>query len=605
MHAQDSEIECVADSCLLGKRIHQVRFYQNAVPDSAKAVYRDCIRLADSMSYLKGRVNGRYHLAGLYSTLSEFDSANHYLEETLQLGIKYKKPITLGAVYLSYGNNARAEGKYDDAALYFDMSYEQYQKIDHKKGISSNLMNMAILYKTQEQYDLAMVFYRKAIVHNEKDHDTIAIFNAMINIAATKGTVGERDSASYFFNQARKLLNCTKINDYKRAQFYSSGALFYHFQIDSLRHYVEQFEAHLPPKNRYLLASLFVQKGQLYYNEGRYSKGIMVLNQAIALADSIHSWEHKKTALQLLHKSYSESGDFELALETYKELEFIKDSLMAEDTQFKLKAFEKQFESEKQERELAESLFENEQEKALRLEAEKNTSTLIWVVSILVLIAIVIGLFYTKLNRQKKVIETTLGEKEVLLGEVHHRVKNNLQLISSILDMQMRSIEDKEAVQALLESQNKVNAVAIIHQKLYKSTNFSAIDSKEYLEDLLQTVISTLRPSHFNLREDIQLAPLELSLNKSIPLGLILTELMNNAFKHGFSNSNNAAISIVFKELNGSCLLQVSNTGALKEDGVNGGFGLKMVHSLARQLKGDFKIEQNKTMTVAELTFPN
>ncbi len=149
-----------------------------------------------------------------------------------------------------------------------------------------------------------------------------------------------------------------------------------------------------------------------------------------------------------------------------------------------------------------------------------------------------------KVERQAEEIRAALAEKETLLRELHHRVKNNMQLISSMISLQKTSVQDKTAKNILLELEDKIRTMALVHQKLYQSENLAEIDLREYIRDLICLLVKShgLKPDAAEMRLDIENTPIP--INTAIPIGIVLNELISNAFKHAFKDGGAEQLAI-------------------------------------------------------------
>jgi two-component sensor histidine kinase len=213
----------------------------------------------------------------------------------------------------------------------------------------------------------------------------------------------------------------------------------------------------------------------------------------------------------------------------------------------------------------------------------------------------------TERKQAEEQIRASLQEKEVLLQEIHHRVKNNMQVISSLLYLQADHIQDKQVRELFQESRQRVRSMALIHEQLYQSQDLGRIDFAEYIESLTHHLWRSHGASHVTLQLDI--APLLLSIEGAIPCGLIINELVSNAFKHVFPNGHTGEIWV---ELRSSESGQV--TLIVKDNGVGlppdfdlyhcTSLGLTLVNTLIKQqLKGTIEMRQQTRGTEFELTF--
>lgn len=206
-------------------------------------------------------------------------------------------------------------------------------------------------------------------------------------------------------------------------------------------------------------------------------------------------------------------------------------------------------------------------------------------------------------------LRTSLDQKELLLKEVHHRVKNNLQVIAGMFYLQAQYIDDPDVLSILTDSQNRIESMALIHEKLYQSKNFAKVDLSTYIEDLSNHLFASynLNPRNISLRQNVKDA--NLPLDAAIPCGLLVNELVSNALKHAFPDNRKGEILIqLLKNDRDELELVVRDNGIGLPQEFNieshNSLGLRLVKNLARQLKGKLEI-YNENGAVFSLTFPN
>lgn len=204
-------------------------------------------------------------------------------------------------------------------------------------------------------------------------------------------------------------------------------------------------------------------------------------------------------------------------------------------------------------------------------------------------------------------ILASLKEKEVLLIEIHHRVKNNMAVISSLLSLQSRYVDDSKYLEMFKESQSRIKSMALVHEKLYQSEDFAHIDVKDYIETLALYIKTTFAGT-VEIRSNIEIEDINIDIDTLIPCGLIINELLTNAFKHAFDGHDNPAISISLKKADDDkVILIIADKGKGFPDGFDlsksMGLGLKLVNILVNQIRGtlDVKSSQGVTFTI---TFP-
>ena len=202
----------------------------------------------------------------------------------------------------------------------------------------------------------------------------------------------------------------------------------------------------------------------------------------------------------------------------------------------------------------------------------------------------------TERKRTEAVLRETLLEKESLLKEIHHRVKNNLQIISSLLRLQSNQIDDSSGKAALLDMQNRVRSMALIHEHLYRSEHLAAVDLPNYLRQLCNQLFRVLVLTPDRIRLLLDLAPLNLEIDQAIPCGLLVNELVTNAFKHAFPEGSGGEVRVELRAYpeGSGWLLRVADNGVGLPPDLDPGnltsLGLKLVADLSRQLGGRLTI---------------
>ena len=198
-------------------------------------------------------------------------------------------------------------------------------------------------------------------------------------------------------------------------------------------------------------------------------------------------------------------------------------------------------------------------------------------------------------------LEQALDEKDMLMKEVYHRVKNNLMVISSLLNLQSRYIKDEEARGIFKESQERAHSMALIHERLYRSTDLKHIDYGDYIRTLTRDLFRTyvVDPSRINL--ELEVEDVMIDINTAIPLGLIINELVSNSMKHAFPGDKTGEITVKFSEVEDQCLLEVSDNGIgfppELELGKIDSLGLQLVTSLTQQIRGELELERSPGTT--------
>ena len=200
----------------------------------------------------------------------------------------------------------------------------------------------------------------------------------------------------------------------------------------------------------------------------------------------------------------------------------------------------------------------------------------------------------TALKIAENKIKASLNDKEVLLKEVHHRVKNNMQIISSLLNLQIQYVADEEAVNVLKESQNRVKSMAMIHEKLYMSNDLAQINFVNYIESLVSNLFYSYNINNGHIKPLLEIDEISLNMETAIPCGLIISELVSNSLKYAFPNGKQGELLVSLKSEDNNYKLIVRDNGIglpedLELDNAKT-LGLRLVHILTGQIDGEITI---------------
>jgi len=245
---------------------------------------------------------------------------------------------------------------------------------------------------------------------------------------------------------------------------------------------------------------------------------------------------------------------------------------------------------------------ENTLQKA-KVRKEKQTKWILAGSAVLLLLSgISIFSLYQKQKAKTQIIQKQSGDLEVLMKEIHHRVKNNLQIVSSLLDLQSHYINDAQASEAVKEGKNRVQSMALIHQNLYSEGNIKGIKVKEYINNLLMALCSSYNISSEKIKINVLIDDLNLDVDTMIPLGLVINELVSNAFKYAFKEKSGGELQILLKENADKLHLLIRDNGNGFPEGLDvknsKSFGLKMIKAFAQKLKARLEIYNNNGAVV-------
>ncbi|PKQ44274.1 tetratricopeptide repeat-containing sensor histidine kinase [Confluentibacter flavum] len=417
------------------------------------------------------------------------------------------------------------------------------------------------------------------------------------------------DSTDYYMNQFQQLLPQLTNPFHHTWYYYSMGSnLIKRGKYEEAKSYLVKTiqlleEYDLTTIDTYQFAHSSI--GDIAKAEGRYDEAIAYYEKAKNSSIAINTKANTAYFINKLFSIYELKGDYKTALEYHIEWTEANQIIEVERNERSLRESELQVNVLKQDQELA----ANQRQKIIYIVA-------------LVIGALLLGLLYRnyrlkqRSNQKLKALNGELADKnvlldkrnaenELLLKEIHHRVKNNLELVKSLISLQSAQLEDSETKDAMIASQNRVQSMGIIHQKLYQGNNLGSVEMKDYFLNLGEGVLDT-----FNAEDKVKIEcamdNLELDLDTAVPIGLIVNELLTNALKYAFPEDGKGNIMISLSQSTPETLtLKVADNGVGKVIGLapkGTGFGSQLIQLLTQQLNGNMT-ETNERGTSVEFQF--
>ncbi|MDE3743391.1 sensor histidine kinase [Maribacter polysaccharolyticus] len=340
-----------------------------------------------------------------------------------------------------------------------------------------------------------------------------------------------------------------------------------------------------------------------YLRLENFEKAVEYLSSDLGLTKTTHILKRNR----LLSSYYDRTGDYQNSVTYLKRNMRIRDSIDINESELRTQQL-----ATVMGRDLAntQAMFE-EQKKNLELQrlemtAQDEKINMVFISLVFTLMGFA-GLVYAYLKsiknqrliaEQKHIIENSLIEKDSLLKEIHHRVKNNLQMVSSLLSLQTKNTRSKAAIEALEEGKSRVKAMALIHQKLYQNDDLSVIEMQGYIESLINSVQSVYKKGGHNINITIDAEGVELDIDRAIPFGLMLNELVSNSFKYAFPHDEeNGKIYIHIRKQNGQeGFFEYTDNGVgLPEDTderAQSSMGIRLMNRLANQLQTNLNVDK-------------
>jgi len=518
-------------------------------------------------------------------------AANHEID-TLE-------KLTIGNVYYTIGDISRRQSDNETAVLYMDKAKAIYEAADDPSSYANCDIILGIIYKNLKQYDKAIQYYSDAYATYERLERYDPMATCILNIATVLKNQGKYKESLEKFVEAEKIAERLSDVDNLKSYIYGNRASLYEQMNQPKKAYSEMLASYeLRKKNaspRELANSLTglsiasIKLGNLSVARDYLEK----LKNIIDNNDGMLSFKSKYH--EAISQYYEKTGQLQLAIDNKNQYIILKDSLRQIDLDKKVLELNEELETEKKEREIVELNSEN-QLAEVKLKSTQRQVTL-GSIGLVIISLLSAGLFYLFRQSQSKnaIITKGLQEKELLLKEIHHRVKNNLQFISALLGLQTEHVSDEVALEVLQEGQDRVQSMALIHQDLYQRDDLTSVNMKEYFVKLIEGLFDSynIRPESISLQLNID--ELNLDVDSVIPIGLIVNELVSNSLKYAFKDANSGKIEVTLAENNGLLRLQVNDNGKgitdqIKET-LGQSLGYKLIHALTEQLEGTFDID--------------
>ena len=552
------------------------------------------ISLTEKKKFLQLLSESGGNVAYYYQNIGELDSAITLYRKSLQIDFQMNNYSGVSVNLNNLGMVYNYQGKIQLSLQYFLKSLEIDEALNDLEYIGSSYNNVAYIYEHQGDTVSALRFYQKALDNFILNQDSSNIALAHINI----GSVYRKSNDEKSFEHFKEALKISKLIDSRyalSASLHNLGNYYLHQdQLDTAKVLLTQANQEYKTLNDPSGISItYMNLGMIAHKEGNNTTAKKYGLDALKIAEKIDNAKAIEQANKLLSLVERELGNFKASLEYFTVHKTISDSLQNLRTQrfsYQQKVnYEYQKRKELDDMERAQSIAIAEKES----EHQSKISTILAAFSLLIGLALMFIIYkLVQTSKQKTVILQKNKENELLLGEIHHRVKNNLQVISSLLSLQEKNISDDAAKQAILEGKERVKSMGLIHKMLYQNDNFSGVEMKQYIQELIRGLQDSFGLSSNEVQVSSTIHDIKLDVDSAIPIGLIINELIINAFKYAFDGKNKGELTVNLLKTNDSLLLQIQDNGKGNVTDIKNSksFGTKLVKSLTRQLKGELNI---------------
>ncbi len=552
--------------------------YYTINPDEGLKYANKQLELAKQLGWDQGIIRAYSDMAINYMALSNYPKSLEYefitLKKSRESHDKDEEETALENIGITY----RLQRNNSKALEYQLKSLKLCEEMGYKIKIANNLGNIGDVYWALGNQVKALEYCGKALTMSEELHDKK-------NIAKNLGNIGN-------IYDEKKQYNMALDYDFRALKIYEEIGDKYG-TARNLGNIGELYERMTVDTAHTTLPDSLIPIGR----SARLETAIAYLKKGIDASREINYRDATMAFILTLSEAYQAAGDYKNALKSYRQYVDVKDSVFSNENNQKIKELENKQVLDIKEKDI---------QLAQLVVAKKRNERGFYLAGIVVLV-LIIGIVLRSNRAQRKTnnllgkekiksdglmqnLEASLQQKEILMKEIHHRVKNNLQVISNLLELQGHALDDKVAKAAIAVGQGRVKSIGLIHQKLYQNEDITKIELHSFLEDLYSQVAMVFTYPGQDLDVQFDVPELILDIDTAIPLGLIINELLTNAFKYAFRQGERGTLRIMLTRNESYFLLQVRDNGPGLPVHQNlrsfSSLGMKLISRLSKQLGG-------------------
>lgn len=630
-----------AEKIKILEKLNEILFDQVSL-DDALPYFNQMTNLAIKLKQKKAECESYRYIAEYYMRKEDFENSKKVAEKSLEIS---KKINDVEQILLNLNQLARVYHhfqKYEEAIKIYNEGITFYKKNPKGNVICNLYSNVGIAYGLINQNENAINAYLNGLDYAEKLNDFQSRFMFLGDLGWLYLSLEQYKKAEKYLleglNDSLKIkdefgkmnlhrtigLNYSRWGKYKKALKHNKIVLKYlHdtgnklFEFDvlnsigviylkmnqlpiSLIYFEKAYQLALEINNKTAIQISNTNLGILFLNLKDYEKAEKIFLEMAkdTLNEDLFKQKEFRDLYNNLSAVYEGKKNYKMALKYHKQFKTISDSIMTEARDSKVNEIATKYQTEKKETENTKLKTEKAEQQVI-LENEKNQKWLFGSgLTASMFVLVIGGYFYQKNKKQKEVI---VG----LQKELHHRIKNNLAIINTFIDVAKEEFNNIAFNNKLTELQNRIASINEVHQQLYKNTDVTNLSVKKYVQKLTANIQHSFVANNVAVTQNIN-ETLKLNAEQSFAVGLIINEFLTNSFKYAFDN-NKGTILIEMKEDHQNLLLSLSDNGKglPKDFDIQQAetFGLRVMKLLAQQLKGTFKLENINGVTL-NIHFP-
>ncbi|WP_081909393.1 sensor histidine kinase [Flavobacterium sp. ASV13] len=611
------------DKAILADALLNQATYQYDLDPEKEKILKETELLYIDLGFVEKKIEAKMKLCTIYFWHGKINDAKKIIYQNIadmrKIGFRQQQ---YGETTISYIEGTQYNMK---GAFYYALkSVETMENTKDYTFADIFYMRLGLVYLNMGHYDEASKMAEKSIKYGQNVFNSGSWYKSFVTAAASLSMKGKNKEAIEYMNTVtskytppnnfdKMLVNYAYGNCYARIKNYGTAENYFKKTAEAADA-LDSPQTYRDVCNSYSSIALF------YANRADYKKTQLYVDKIDALSKKYNKTFGTEALYMSLYKLDSVNGNFKSALINHKIYKKFSDSLLDYAKNRQIEELRIKYETVNKEQKI--KLLNQEtdlQENALKKSKLLNTLSIWSLVLLLITIALLYNRYRLKqknnaeleqkekeINQKNINLRHLLDEKEWLLKEIHHRVKNNLQTVISLLNSQSAYLENDMALSAIKNSQHRIHSMSLIHQKLYNSENISTINMPNYIKELVEYLRESFSLGQ-KIRFELKIDPLELDVAQAVPIGLILNESITNAIKYAFPEDRTGMIYITMEATSeNKYLLTIADNGVGFDVNISAkkinSFGLSLIKGLSDDLEATFSME-NKNGTIFKIEF--
>lgn len=476
---------------------------------------------------------------------------------------------------------------------YSKKALKLFDELNHLEGKASILGSLSLIFREQGDLETAFEYGENALSLYRSENNSNGIAKQLNDLAGLKKDIGDTTAALLDYESALSIYRELNNKSGEAKVLNNIGAIIKNQKKyeKARRYFLESLQLSESKNNTTGVGFVSINLGELDYETGKLKPAEEKAKKALSIGESQSNPVMVKRAAELLQNIYIKQNDWEKAFEMQSLFMETQEQILNDQTKKAALQEAMRYTYEKQrtiEQKEAERLKQITQERQIRY---RITNIAIGAIAVLLLFIVIFAVNRLRLsNKQKKLIQKQSDEQKLLLQEVHHRVKNNFQIVSSLLRLQSYNLKEDHFSAVFDDAINRINAMSLVHDIIYKQEAFSNIDSKEYLTKLTEQLKRSAKPKEIDIQ--VETGRFTLRIQTLIHIGIVLNELIMNSIKYGFKEEiKEPKINIILSKSDNQYNLKYMENGVgidLKD--YKKSFGMDLIDTIISQHEGTVKV---------------